>query len=314
MRKQSVTIKKSHKFCPAPAYHRVRAVFWLVLLGSLLPLVRHDEPVSAQPSITPVSELARLSLREGAPETVSPGTTVLWGGLEFRLAPRVKTYWRTVGDSGLPPVFSWTGSRNLQAVEVLWPVPSRFQDQSGSSIGYHDHIVLPIKMTPLDPNQPVHLKLSLDYAVCETLCMPAHFDGALMLSPRSSRNSASQILIREALAKVPVTTVLRAEAPLQVLSIAAQDKNLVLETAWPADAKDGDIFVEASEGWVFGQPVPLTVTMDAGGRRIRHDRIDIEEKPRTDSPISGLEVVVTLAAPNMAIETRATLDKQGRAP
>ena len=310
MRKQSVTIKKTHKNRFASVHGRTKAGFRTVLL--VLALVSFQ--VKAQSPIKPVSELARLSLLEGPGETLPSDPPVLWGGLEFRLAAHVKTYWRTVGDSGLPPVFSWTGSRNLQSVEVLWPVPSRFQDQSGSSIGYYDHLVLPLKITPLDPRQPVQLKLSLDYAVCETLCMPARFDGALTLSPRSTRSTASQSLIREALAKVPVPVALNAQGPLSLLSVRAQDQTLVLETAWPVDTKGGDIFVEGPDGWVFGQPVPLSVSNDAAGRRIRRDRIAIEEKPQADSPLSGLAVIVTLAANGMAIETRATLDKQGRAP
>ena len=305
-----MTIKKTYKNRFASVQGRTRAGFWPVLIALAVTCFQ----VQAQSSIKPVSELARLSLLEGGSETLASDRPVLWGGLEFRLAAHVKTYWRTVGDSGLPPVFSWTGSRNLQSVEVLWPVPSRFQDQSGSSIGYYDHLVLPLKITPLDPKQPVQLKLSLDYAVCETLCMPARFDGSLTLSPRSTRNTASQNLIREALAKVPVPVVLDGQSPLSLLAITAQDKTLLLETAWPAGSKGGDMFVEGPDGWVFGPPVPLSVTQDRAGRIIRRDRVGIEEKPQSESALSGLEVIVTLASGSTAIETRVTLDKQGRAP
>ncbi len=314
MRKQSVTIKKIHKFRPVAAHSRSAGGIWPIWLGLLLLLALPCGPVSAQSPIKPVSELARLSLLEGAPETVPPEGAVLWAGLEFRLATHVKTYWRTVGDSGLPPVFSWAGSRNLQSVEVLWPAPSRFQDKSGSSIGYHDQLVLPFKVIPLDPKQPVHLKLSLDYAVCDTLCMPAHFDGSLTLSPRSTRSTASQTMIREALAKVPLPVMIQAQSPLALLSISAQDTHLLLETVWPADAGNADLFVEGPEGWVFGPPVSLSATVDTAGRRIRRDRVGIEEKPQADSLLAGLEMIVTLATNGMAVETRVTLDKQGHAP
>ncbi len=309
-----MTIKKTHKNRPAPADHAAITGFRSVLLGAVLACMMPFLPVVAQTAIKPASELARLSLLEGASQSTPPDEVVLWGGLEFRLAPKVKTYWRTVGDSGLPPVFSWTGSRNLRSVEVLWPVPVRFQDQSGSSIGYHDHLVLPLKVLPLDPKQPVQLKLSLDYAVCETLCMPAHFDGALTLSPRSTRNTASHTLIRETLDKVPVAVALNAQAPLSLRAITAQDKVLELETVWPAGTEEGDIFVEGPEGWVFGQPVRRSLATDPAGRRIRRDQVAIEEKPQADSPLSGLELIITLSTQGAGIETRATLDKQGRAP
>ena len=314
MRKQSVTFKKTHKFRPGPAHSRSDGGIWPVLLATLLLLALPCGHVTAQSSIKPVSELARLSLLEGASETGQPEAIALWAGLEFRLATHVKTYWRTVGDSGLPPVFSWTGSRNLQSVEVLWPVPSRFQDKSGSSIGYHDHLVLPFKVTPLDPKQPVYLKLSLDYAVCDILCMPAHFDGVVTLSPRSTRSTASQTLIREALAKVPLPVMIQAQSPLALLSISAQDTHLLLESVWPAHTGNADLFVEGPEGWVFGPPVPLSDTVETTGRRIRRDRISIDEKPQADSLMAGLAMIVTLATGDMAVETRVTLDKQGHAP
>lgn len=53
-------------------------------------------------------------------------------GLEIRLDPDHKTYWRNAGDSGLPPTFDWAGSRNVEKVEVAWPAPERFADPSGT--------------------------------------------------------------------------------------------------------------------------------------------------------------------------------------
>ena len=48
-----------------------------------------------------------------------------------------KIYWRTPGDSGLPPTFDWTGSQNLQSHTVKWPVPYRFTMYDIDNIGYN---------------------------------------------------------------------------------------------------------------------------------------------------------------------------------
>ena len=40
-------------------------------------------------------------------------------GLAITLAPDYKTYCRTPGDSGLPPVFDWSKSKNVRQVDVL---------------------------------------------------------------------------------------------------------------------------------------------------------------------------------------------------
>ena len=60
----------------------------------------------------------------------------LRAGIELRLAPGWKTYWRYPGDSGIPPRFDFAKSRNVKSVTVRWPAPQRLTDESGTSIGY----------------------------------------------------------------------------------------------------------------------------------------------------------------------------------
>src|ERR1700728_3549890 len=72
---------------------------------------------------------------------------VLLGGIAFQLQPGWKTYWRTPGDSGMPPRFDFSKSENIEAVTILWPAPMKFDDGAGgSSLGYHDQIVLPLRI------------------------------------------------------------------------------------------------------------------------------------------------------------------------
>src|SRR3954470_21972449 len=67
---------------------------------------------------------------------------VLLGGIAFQLQGDWKTYWRTPGDSGVPPRFDFTRSDNLEAVTILWPAPTSFPDGAGGySLGYKHHIV-----------------------------------------------------------------------------------------------------------------------------------------------------------------------------
>src|SRR5712692_8053361 len=56
---------------------------------------------------------------------------VLLGGIAFQLEPGWKTYWRTPGDSGVPPRFDFSKSENIEAVTVLWPAPTKFDDGGG---------------------------------------------------------------------------------------------------------------------------------------------------------------------------------------
>src|SRR3981189_2495872 len=51
--------------------------------------------------------------------------TVLMGGIAFQLQPGWKTYWRTPGDSGVPPRFDFSKSENLEGVPLLSPAPTK---------------------------------------------------------------------------------------------------------------------------------------------------------------------------------------------
>ena len=53
---------------------------------------------------------------------------VLLGGVAFQLQPGWKTYWRTPGDSGVPPRFDFSKSENVKSATVLFPAPSLFED------------------------------------------------------------------------------------------------------------------------------------------------------------------------------------------
>src|SRR6185436_965035 len=49
--------------------------------------------------------------------------TIHHAGVEIRLAPGWKTYWRHPGDSGVPPRFDFTASRNVKSVTIRYPAP-----------------------------------------------------------------------------------------------------------------------------------------------------------------------------------------------
>src|SRR5215217_7179647 len=95
---------------------------------------------------------------------------VLLGGIAFQLQPGWKTYWRTPGDSGVPPRFDFSKSDNVEAVTVLWPAPAKFEDGAGGySFGYRDQIVMPLRIVPKNADKPVRLRAAIDYAVCEKI-------------------------------------------------------------------------------------------------------------------------------------------------
>src|SRR5467141_4785793 len=91
---------------------------------------------------------------------------VLLGGIAFQLQPGWKTYWRTPGDSGVPPRFDFSKSDNVEAVTVLWPAPMKFDDGAGgTALGYKQQVVLPLRIVAKSTDKPVTLRAEIQYAV-----------------------------------------------------------------------------------------------------------------------------------------------------
>src|SRR5207302_11010161 len=150
--------------------HKVRAA--LMLGANLVILVAMRPALAADASPWDGSERAAMRLIAGGPARADD-QAIYRAGMEIRLAPGWKTYWRYPGDSGIPPRFDFSKSRNVKSVTVRWPAPRRLADESGVSIGYKHDVVFPLEITPQDAAKPVMLALKIDYAVCEKICVPA---------------------------------------------------------------------------------------------------------------------------------------------
>src|SRR5258707_8912379 len=115
----------------------------------------------------------------------------LRAGIEIRLKGGWHTYWRYPGDAGVPPQFDFGESQNVKSVEVLWPAPQRLADAGGVAIGYVNNVIFPLRIVPADARKPVVLRLKLDYAICEKLCLPVEGKGELSLARGPSSQDAA---------------------------------------------------------------------------------------------------------------------------
>ncbi len=93
-------------------------------------------------------------------------------GLEIRLAPGWKTYWRAPGEGGIPPRFNWSGSINLSGVDVRYPVPKVLQQNGLQSIGYDSDVVFALLVRATRAGEPVELRGEIELGVCEDICIP----------------------------------------------------------------------------------------------------------------------------------------------
>lgn len=167
-------------------------------------------------------------------------------GIKIDLDPGWKTYWRMPGDAGIPPVFGWNGGSGQGLAEVRFPLPQRFRDAGGETIGYHGTVVLPVLVTrgAILP-QPLHLDLF--FAVCRDICVPVQANAAIELGAAQRDPQGSQ-LVDDWLARVPVPGEVAAEA-----KVVMTEGKPVLELSLrrPVD----DIFVEWDGPAYFHKPV-----------------------------------------------------------
>ena len=183
-------------------------------------------------------------------------------GIEIRLDPGWKTYWRYPGDSGVPPTLDFAGSENIKSVTTLWPAPERFADGAGgNSIGYLGDVVLPLRIVPNDATKPSSLHLKLGYAVCGKLCVPAEADLDLDTVRQGRRRRAGARCCGGARAAAhDARRGQRAGGGLRIASVHREADGEPSTSSSMVAAPDGvpvDLFVEGpTPDWALPLPEP----------------------------------------------------------
>lgn len=174
-------------------------------------------------------------------------------GVEITLAKGWKTYWRMPGESGIPPEFDWSGSRNVARAEVHFPAPGRFEDAGGETIGYKRRVVFPVDVTAGDAAEPVDLKLTLHYAVCKDICVPARAEVVRTLTHVSAPAKDAESLARFA-GEVPKETADGLAVEGVRLAGEAGRPELLVELSGAHAGEARDIFVEGFDRAYFRAP------------------------------------------------------------
>jgi suppressor for copper-sensitivity B len=238
-----------------------------------------------------------------ATDAVGDGRTLSLG-LEFRMKPGWKIYWRSPGDAGFPPQLDWQGSRNLGRAEVRWPAPERFTVLGLETLGYQDRVVLPVAAESEMPGKPVDLKVRVRYLTCENLCIPYDTTLALALPAGPAGPSPEAAEIARFAAEVPGPD---GSAGLDVTGAsltapASTDDRRVLRVAVRSATPFGkpDLFVEGPPGYSYSAPSASF----APDRRRAVMRISVAPPPKDAAPIVGKALTFTLVDGARGIEAR----------
>jgi DsbC/DsbD-like thiol-disulfide interchange protein len=200
---------------------------------------------------------AKMRLVRGAPL----GAKDAYGAaIEIALDSGYKTYWRMPGDTGIPPLFDWSGSRNLASIAPAWPVPRRFEEGGVSAIGYDGgSVVLPLRLAATDPTQAVELRLSLLYAACRTICVPEKADAGLSLiqdGPGGLYTALIEAAAREVPKRIDAGELGLDGQETVRLAFAEGNRGMTLKFTLDEHERVLDVFVEGPDRWLFGAPRP----------------------------------------------------------
>ncbi len=250
-------------------------------------------------------------------------------GLQFRMKPGWKLYWRSPGDAGFPPRPVWDGSENIADVSVHWPAPTRFSIFNFETLGYTDQVILPLTVTLERAGNEATLRAKVDYLTCKDICIP--YQGTAELPLRIGAALASPIAheLDRYQARVPGNGRLHGltiiDAQLKYLGDRVE-VTVVATADEPFDSPD--IFIEGPEGTFFGKPkvqlsegghratavvpgsgfkiptasesVPLTLTLVDGSRMLEQPRMTKPGEPSAhtsnDAPESQPIFVILLLA------------------
>jgi DsbC/DsbD-like thiol-disulfide interchange protein len=226
---------------------------------------------------------------------------VLRAGIEVKLRPGWKTYWRYPGDSGVPPHFDFSGSENLKKADVFYPAPHLFTDETGQSLGYKDTVIFPVVVLPQQSGKPVRLRVKVDYAVCEKLCVPVEGRAELVLESGDSKHD-------------PTLTAAEGRVPKHVtagqLGLTAKRANdgakptVTVDLGAPA-GKPVELFVEGpTPQWAL--PIPKPAKTAPPGRA--QFSFELDGLPPGVDPKSPTDLIFTVVTGDRAVEVKTHLD------
>ena len=277
---------------------RLTAAVCLLLLGA--------RAVGAAEDVSRWDGDARSAARliAGAQAT-GGGAALVRAGIEIRLKPGWHTYWRYPGDAGVPPQFDFKGSQNVKQVEVLWPAPERLPEAGGISIiGYEHDVILPLRIVPQDRGKPVALRLKLDYAICEKLCVPAEAKAELALRSGPASQDAA---LTAAEGRVPKKLALGEGGALSIRSVRREDGS-ARPRVWVDVASPAGIPLDLlAEGPTPQWALPLPTAVDGAPAGLQRFVFELDGVP-PGVKSQGALITLTAITPGEAIEVATRLD------
>lgn len=280
----------------------------LLVLGVLVLLACSGDRARAWSGATDWTRAHGAKLRLVAAEIAEAGGAPrLVAGIHVLLDEGWKTYWRSPGDSGgIPPTIEWDESVNLAGARLSYPMPHRFKDAAGESVGYKQEVVFLLDLTQDSGATPIELNLGVFLGVCKEICVPVSAELRLTLAGTASGDPAVAELLAHYRARVPRVSDTDKLDDFAVVNaggrLTGPKPELLVDARFPDGATTRDMFIETDDGTY----VPLPDAFGDGGGRDVRARVNLS-KTTTPGDIAGRTLIITLVSDQGAVELRRKL-------
>ena len=215
-----------------------------------------------------------------------------WIGVHVRLGPGWKIYWKSPGDTGLPPEFDWSASSNLAVAEVRWPVPHRAAMLGVESVGYTGDVLFPVRVQVEDPDFDSSAELKFVLYACSTICIRE--ERVLRADLSHPTGPGAQALIDQWRSKVPASTA-PSLAIASIELVRSTPPRLRVEATLALPLEHPDLFVASTPPAVYASKPEIETS---------GDRVVLTSVLQGDPAdfLRPLQIMVTLVDDTRAVE------------
>src|SRR5476651_1416018 len=252
-------------------------------------------PAWAQSPATSVvkTENVRAELVSEVSE-VKPGEP-FWVGLRETIRKDWHTYWKNPGDAGQPTEIEWKLPEVVKADAIVWPAPDMFDIGGVINYGFHDDILLLVKITPPAGFSGATLALAADanWLVCSDVCIPEEgkFTLALPVGPAAKPADAATRALFDAARRTAATD---SPWPARFGVGKTGDPTLVVDAKGLKPGQVHDVYFFPAEWGAVANMAKQTANVTADSIRIPLKRGDAKKPMPTE--IAGTLTLVEKTA------------------
>ncbi len=150
-------------------------------------------------------------------------------GLQYKMDPGWKTYWKSPGDGGFAQDLLWEKSTNINNIEIEWPKPKSFEILDLDTIGYEDEVIFPLVVNIKDKSKITNIDMSINYLVCKDICIPGIARIFLDIPAGKAKTTEHYHLIEKTKSSLPQTSLVLSFINNFDSKAYKKDNNILLE-------------------------------------------------------------------------------------